>query len=313
MRGAFLLLVLLMSPTAGAQPSGYDFIRHQGSVVRHPKESLPWRIYVSNESHMEAVIHAIRTWNAAGYEMGYPDLFATVVNPAEADMVMDWSGRGLPPDKAAGVWWSFGPGEARITRLVVDPLHRIPEGNRAQILLQELGHCLGLGDSSEAGDVMHPLMHRRRYSNIGSARLSRRDLAAFNWLYAQPRFIPIISYRAPRGPSSQPLFGHPSGRLQIEPMVVELTRAVNVRVTLTNMTGESLSAPVVIDLWGRARGARQWNLLKSWPGIDRVPPAYRISRDYFSDLTPMFATGFELLCQARRGDDQELLAERGYP
>ena len=308
-----LALVLASIMPCLAQPAGYDFIRHHGKLVRLPIESLPWRVYVTDQRHFDAFLHAVRTWNEAGHRLGYPDLFAPVAYRKDADMILDWSGKGLPPDKAGGVFWNFGSGEARISKLVMDPFHKIPEGNRAQILLQELGHCLGLGDSTATGDVMHTFMHTKRYRRVTSAKLTPRDLEAFRWLYSQTNFVPIVSSaRAAVAVSKAPI-GPASGRLQFAPVKVELTRSVNVRITLHNPTEETLAAPLVMELYGRVRGDSEWRLLKSWNGIPKIAKGYRLSRDFFSGMQPMFQGDFELLCKAYRRDTSEVLAERRYP
>jgi hypothetical protein len=308
-----ILFTLFLSLATLAQPPGYDFIRSRGRVVRQPIESLPWRIYVSDERHFEAFVHAVRTWNGAGHRLGYPDLFAVVRSLSDADMVVDWSGKGLPPDKAAGVWWDFQSDQARILKFVMDPLHRIPEGNRSQILLQELGHVLGLGDSSDSRDVMHPLMHRRRYRDVKSVKPSARDLEAFTWLYTQTDFVPIVSSsRNVIASASQPI--SPSGTsLVFDPIKVEITGSVNVRLIVRNPGQETLRGPLSLELWGRGRGEAQWRSLKTWKGIDKLPAGYRVSRDYFSELQPLFQGSFELLSRVHHEETGEVLGESRYP
>ncbi|MCA9778355.1 MAG: hypothetical protein KC800_16625 [Candidatus Eremiobacteraeota bacterium] len=314
MRTTLIIFTLLISTLAAqAQPPGYDFIRSNGKVVRQPLDSLPWRIYVSDERHFEAFVHAVRTWNGAGHRLGYPDLFAVVRSLSDADMVVDWSGKGLPPDKAAGVWWDIQSDQAHILKFVMDPLHRIPEGNRSQILLQELGHVLGLGDSSDTRDVMHPLMHSKRYRNVKSANPSSRDLQAFNWLYTQNDFIPIVSNsRRSTGPAAQPISPSQTA-LQFDPIKVEITGSVNVRLIFRNTGEETVRGPFALELWGRGLGDAQWVSLKTWNGIDKVPAGYRVSRDYFSELQPLFQGRFELLCNVRREESGEVLGEARYP
>jgi hypothetical protein len=197
--------------------------------------------------------------------------------------------------------------------MVMDPLHKIPEGNRTQILLQEFGHILGLGDSSHRSDVMYPVMHTRRHRKVKSAKLSSRDAEALRWLYAQQDFVPIVSAsRARNAVFSQAPKSPPSGRLQLEPIKVELTGSVNIRLFVTNPTDETLRAPMVLELLGRGRGETRWIPLKSWE-LEKVPAGFRLSRDYFSDSQPLFVGDFELLAKVYRSDNQEVLAERPYP
>jgi len=310
----WLLFICLLAPAVG-RPTGYEFIRHQGQLVRHPLENLPWRIYVNDQRYYPATLHAMRTWNGAGHRLGYPDLFAPVDNRRDADMVMDWSGRGLPPDKAAGVWWDFNPGGVRISKMVIDPHHRVPEGNRAQILLQELGHILGLGDSSDSDDVMHPVMHSRRYRAVEEAELTSRDLEAFRWLYSQERYIPIVSSArrtdTPAG-VEQPA-GEAGSLLLFDPIRVELTASVNVRITLRNPTQETVRGPLRLELWGRVPGNPEWRELKVWRNLQKIPSGYRVSRDYFSDLQPLFQGEFELMSRVVHSESGDILGERSYP
>lgn len=286
------LLLGLVTPVAG-QPGGYDFIRHNGKVVRHSPQSLPWRVYVNDHRYYKATLHALRTWNTEGHRLGLPDLFAPVDNLTDADMVMDWTGQGLPPDKAGGVWWSFTSDGVRISKFVMDPYHQVPEGNRAQILLQELGHALGLGDSSHRGDVMYPFMHTKRYRRVKDAALSARDKQAFRWLYSQSRYAPILS-----GRQSAPVVvtppGQPTGTLKFDPITVELRSSVNVRVSVRNPQDETFRGPFELQLMGRPQGTQQWRLLKSWSGLQKIPAGHRLSRDYFSEMQPLFSGRFEL-------------------
>lgn len=230
-------------------------------------------------------------------------------------MVVDWSGKGLPKDKAGGVFWNFGDGQARINKMVMDPLHQIPEGNRSQILLQELGHVLGLGDSSDSRDIMHPRMHSRSYGRGEFAKLTSRDLQAFQWLYSQQTFVPIVStsHRETSPAVSEQLVGSASGALRFEPMKVEVTGAVNVRLLLRNPSEESVAGPLALELWGRVLGDSQWISLKTWQGVNQIPAGHRVSRDYFSDLQPLFVGNFELLCKVYRTDTKEVLGESQYP
>lgn len=194
-----LLLVLCAGgPVLAQLPSGYQVLRQFGKPCRLDPASLPWRIGTSDPRMEPIVTHALQTWNAEGLRLGVGPFFAAPLPDRPVDLVIDWSGRGLPPDKAGGVYWDAGLGYRRVTRLVMDGKHRVPDGNRAQILLQELGHVLGLSHSEDRGDVMFTVMQTRRLRSVSSARLTARDRAALEWLYAQPEWVPIV------GPS-QPL------------------------------------------------------------------------------------------------------------
>lgn len=313
MRRILLLALLLITPCL-AQPPGYDFVQYRGKVVRHPASDFPWKIYVSDHRYYDATLHALRAWNAVGYELGYPDIFAPVDNRIDADTVMDYSAEGLPGDKAAGVWWDFESDGARITRFVVDPNYAVPNGNRAQILLQELGHILGLDHSRDPGDIMFAVGDRRRRKNVSEARLSARDKEAFRWLYSQQQFLPIVSTSRSNGVNVQPSVGTtPTGTLSFDPIAVEITASVNVRLTFRNPGAGTVRAPMLLELWGRVRGSNEWRSLKAWTGIEKVPSQYKVSRDYFSELQPLFEGPFELMARVTRTDTSEILAERTYP
>lgn len=183
---------MLLTVPAWAQPPGYEFIQHRGSLCRLAPESLPWRLYSNDPAFFQVTLHCVRTWNAAGHAAGMPDLFSLVDSPSSAQLVIDWSGRNLPPDKAAAVWWNTDGTRPRIVGLTIDPDRRLPVGNLAQILLQELGHILGLDHSDRREDVMYRVMQTRRYPNLQAAELSARDLAAFRWLYVQPHYLAML-------------------------------------------------------------------------------------------------------------------------
>ncbi|MBI3928547.1 MAG: matrixin family metalloprotease [Armatimonadetes bacterium] len=182
------LLVLLGAQATAALPQGYQVRRWHNLSCRLDREMLPWKLYSGVPDFHPVFLHGIRSWNNAGHMQSYPDLFAPVPTAAEADLVIDWNGRGLPADKAGAVWWGDG---CRVLGLSMEPNRGIPAGNLAQIFMQELGHVLGLGDSTSPGDIMYPVMHRRRYAEVTSAVLSDRDRAAFTWLYNQAEFHPI--------------------------------------------------------------------------------------------------------------------------
>lgn len=188
------VLAVLLTLTARAElPEGYQVRRQFGKPCRLDIRALPWRIGSTDDRMSAVVAHALKAWNTEGLSLGLGPLF-TVTPPGEAsDLVIDWSGQGLPPDKAAGVFWDANLGYLRVTRLVMDGRHRIPDGNRAQILMQELGHVLGLGDSSDRRDVMWTVMQTRRLYRATDAGLTQRDRAALAWLYEQKDWVPILA------------------------------------------------------------------------------------------------------------------------
>lgn len=186
-------LWLLLSTLALAQPpAGYDYVRQFGKPCRLRVADLPWQLYNAGGHHPDTVAHVVGVYNREAARLGLPPFYEITTVAEAANLTIDWSGRGLPGDKAAGVFWDAGLGYKRVLGLSMDGLHRLPAGNRAQILMQELGHVLGLGDSRVESDVMHPVMHRRRYYRISQIDLTARDRAALAALYRSAEWVPIL-------------------------------------------------------------------------------------------------------------------------
>ena len=197
-----LLAVFLVLPVTAQMPDGYEVIRQFGRPCRIATLALPWRV-ASSDPQMSAVVNqALAAWNAEGLRLGLGPFFAPVLPGEPVDLTIDWSGRDLPSDKAAGVFWDAGLGYTRVLRLVMDGRFRVPDGNRTQILMQEFGHVLGLGHSRDRQDVMYEVMMTRRVSRPSGVRLTERDRAALSWLYGQPEWVPIL---APGQPFVRPL------------------------------------------------------------------------------------------------------------
>lgn len=124
---AVLLGLLLLSVPAFAQlPPGYEVLRQFGKPCRVEVRTLPWRVASSDERMTPLTTHALKTWNAEGQRLGLGPFFAAPLPGEPTDLVIDWSGRGLPPDKAAGVYWDAGLGFKRVVRVVMDGNHRVP-------------------------------------------------------------------------------------------------------------------------------------------------------------------------------------------
>lgn len=196
--GLTLVVIGLLVGTAQAQlPEGYQVRRQFGKPCRIDTRTLPWRV-TSTDDRMAAVeAHALKSWNAEGIRLGLGPFFAATLPGENSDLIIDWTGGGLPADKAGGVFWDANLGYLRVMGLVMDGRFRIPDGNRTQILMQELGHVLGLDHSSDRRDIMWTVMQTRRLYRPSDARLTERDRAALAWLYAQPEWVPILSARQP--------------------------------------------------------------------------------------------------------------------
>jgi hypothetical protein len=190
----FLQIALGLTALGQAQlPVGYSVSRQFGKPCRIAVENLPWLVYSSEPRLASVVEHALATWNSEGLRLGLGPLFQSTSSPDQAQLTIDWSGAGLPRDKAGGVYWEVNMGYKRVLKLVMDGTHRIPDGNRAEILLQELGHVLGLSDSVDRADIMYTVMRTRRLGRPAQARLSARDREAFAWLYGQTEFVPVLA------------------------------------------------------------------------------------------------------------------------
>lgn len=171
-------------------PDGFEILT-LGDKPCRLKGQLPFLIYSNNDRFDRVFHYAIDSWNNAARSIGIKPVFASVASPSEADVTLNWSNKGLPSYAAAGVWWFTGDDAIIITRIVIEPNTSIPEGNLAEILMQELGHITGLGHSSDNHDIMYEAMHRKRYPSLSSVQLTQRDLQAFAWLYTQNPFFPI--------------------------------------------------------------------------------------------------------------------------
>ncbi len=182
-------------------PPGYKVMRQFGKPARWRRDLLPIRLHSS--SHDQVVDHCLTQWNLAGQGLVY------VRAPAEeADVLLEWSSPRLPAGRAGAVWWNPVMGYLLVEGMAVDGAWRVSDGVRARVLLQELGHCLGLSDSNDPGDVMYTVVvnSRRRPLALEAARLSARDRQALAWLYAQEEFVPIqVRLPDPAAPTPVPM------------------------------------------------------------------------------------------------------------
>lgn len=176
-------------------PAGYSVLTSLDRPCRVARP--PFCVYTNGRG--DIVAHAVSSWNAAGQAAGLGNMFEIVTVPEGADVYLDWSRDRLPEGAAAAVWWDPNFGYRRVTGITVDPDPSLPPGNLAQILMQELGHVLGLDHSEDRSDVMYATMHTRRYPSLSAARLSGRDVQALAWLYDQQTFVPIVGRRHASG------------------------------------------------------------------------------------------------------------------
>jgi hypothetical protein len=174
-----LLLVLL--------PDRYEVMRQFDKPAHWRPEMLPIKLYSDDPGFDRVFQHCVGEWNSAGQGQ----LFRAV-SREEADLVVTWKPDRLPRGKAGAVWWNPVMGFLLVEGISVDGTWRVTDGVRARILLQEMGHCLGLDHSENPADVMFTLIVNRRQP-LEAARLSGRDRAALAWLYSQKDYVPIMT------------------------------------------------------------------------------------------------------------------------
>lgn len=175
-------------------PEGFEVLMLGGRPCRMQGQS-PLLIYSNDNRFQHVFQYAMESWNSAARSIGMASLFAGAGSSPEADITLDWSGQGLPPYAAGAVWWLTGEGVERIKGITMEPNTGLPEGNLAEILMQELGHVTGLGHSRDNRDILYQAMHRHRYPFLSSVHLTPRDMQAFTWLYSQQTFVPIVGIR----------------------------------------------------------------------------------------------------------------------
>ena len=186
----------LADPIVPPPPDRFEILQAGGRPCRIPSQRLPFWIYAGGPAYHRVVERAIETWNQTGLSLGLGYLYRRTDDPSAADIQLNWFDPRLPRDKAAATWWSTGDEQRRVLGISFDGNYPVPEGNRAQVLCHELGHVLGLGESSQVGDVMFYQMDHRRLG-LDQLQLSLRDKLALRWLYQQRNFLPILSRRDP--------------------------------------------------------------------------------------------------------------------
>lgn len=201
---AFFFLLSNLSTAAHADvsattglPEGFEVLKHYGRPCRLQGQS-PLQIYSNDDRFYQVFKYAIESWNSAARSIGKPPLFAFAGSASEADVTVDWSGKGLPSYAAGAVWWVSGEGIERVKGITMEPNTKLPEGNLAEILMQEMGHVVGLDHSQDNRDIMYQSMHRHRYPSLSAVQFTGRDMQALAWLYGQQTFIPIVGIRQER-------------------------------------------------------------------------------------------------------------------
>lgn len=184
-----------VGPVGPGAPENYALIKERGQFIRVADQDLPVRVYSNDPNYDDVLRQAIGEWNSAGAGQ----LFGQVNSPEEADYTIDWSGRGLPREAAGVCVMQPGRDGVQVSGLTIDTRRRnIPRGNLTEVVLQEMGHSLGLNHSEEPEDIMYDTMHERPLRNVQDARLTERDRKMVSWLYQQRSYLPIMGRNGTR-------------------------------------------------------------------------------------------------------------------
>lgn len=172
--------------TAVPCPGGYEILRVDGAVVRARAEDLPFRLYSEDARQARVLAHALATWNTAGQGT----FFVLVADPRQADLELDWTGRGLRPQAAGMTRMTLSAARAVPRGIVIDGSR--PEGTLTAVLIHELGHVLGLDHSRVPADIMYETEQNCDALPAEALGLSNRDRKALAWLYGQTQFVPVL-------------------------------------------------------------------------------------------------------------------------
>ncbi len=171
------------APSSTGRPADYDVITaSNGLPARLDPSSLPLKIYSNNPAYHTAFAEGITLWNGAGIG----PVFA-VSSERNADLIVDWSGRGVAAGARAETRMMTRNGQFIPTQITVRPSN-LSMGDLSQVMTHELGHVLGLDHSDNRNDVMYRSEQRR-----GVAQLSQRDRQMLHWLYSQERYAPMVA------------------------------------------------------------------------------------------------------------------------
>jgi len=184
-----------------SKPEGYNFWGIGGYVRVVDSSSLPLKVYSNHTQHgvssgwNEIIKKAINTWNNAGKSIGLKsDYFTLTSNSSEADLKIDWSGNNVPVG-ALGAARLTDTNPSRIIGISLLPPGSDNSLRTAEVLIQELGHILGLAHSTNPNDIMNGHAHPLHHEDLSKISLTSRDRQMLSWLYAQKHYIPIVSGR----------------------------------------------------------------------------------------------------------------------
>jgi hypothetical protein len=200
------LTAYFYSPSSGggnagtaSRPPGYEAWTPLGSTPMRPKTSdLPLKVYSNHASYIHSndfektVRRSINIWNAAGKSIGLgKNIFKLTASPSNADFDIDWSGRGLP----SGALGAAKLAGCNSRQCYIDGISMLPPttrnlGQTCEILIQELGHLLGLGHSGSRDDIMNGSAHGH-WHDLSEVDITARDRQMLQWLFSLTNYVPL--------------------------------------------------------------------------------------------------------------------------
>ncbi|MBX9852486.1 MAG: matrixin family metalloprotease [Cytophagaceae bacterium] len=159
---------------------------------------MPIKVYSNHlemevdNSWTEVIKKAINTWNNAGASVGLMNnFFEYTDNASEAGLLFDWSGEGLPAN-ALGVARLTNSNPTYIAGIIMRPPGSEDFARTAEVLIQEMGHILGIEHSGYPDDIMNGTAHGHIHEDLDQVEITQRDRQMLRWLYSRENYIAII-------------------------------------------------------------------------------------------------------------------------